>query len=489
MAAVVNGGQEYVIGGLVAIVVTAVLVVPMLLVVVPLGLLLGTFGSLAIIVARLATGAAPTPRPVDDAVAADPVEGTPGDEPAWRSYLGAQAIGDARDAGTHVKRAASRLWDGVRELRDNAGYTEFPDSAVVAPLWLVPFGFGVATTAGAAVGSAASGVVVGGVTGTMWTAHRAAAGALRLGSTLDTRRRGAGATCVNPECLGHTTTPIVQCRCGRFHRTLRPGAFGAFRRRCVCGALLPTTIAGAVARGRLALRCPWCNDELPPGSMIDRNVRLVVTGAPGSGVSTLADAGLHAVMETVTSSGGSVSRTAGATGAATRCTAARLVWGRRAAVVTVLDAPGAVVASDVELARLHLLRDVSGIVLVIDATALPRPASKLGDGPGADPEITYRTIAGRLRDDGVDLRKLPLAIALSKADQLDAVLPGRGPAPGSAGVQDWLARQGQRSLVAAAERDFGAVRYYLTSADGESDRSPGAVVAWLLRRAGVRVPT
>lgn len=68
--------------------------------------------------------------------------------------------------------------------------------------------------------------------------------------------------CTN--CQRRYTMPIYKCSCDAKHYKLVPGKYGVVRRRCNCGAVLPTTemfkVKG-VKRNELKAFCPFCDSE------------------------------------------------------------------------------------------------------------------------------------------------------------------------------------------------------------------------------------
>lgn len=492
--------------GLVSLLLVVFVVVPLLIVVVPVAAALGALTAVGVATASLLGGRAPVEVPPDDAVPADAVRGAAGIEPAWRHHLAVQARSDGQQAVADISGVTGRMWDGIEEAREWF-FDECDDAPAVlllgGPFVIgVPWMVGASFTLGALAASLTGGAVLGVAASGVWVVRSGAVAVARMVDRGQLRRRGAGATCTHPGCFGHTRMPAVECGCTRLHLDLEPGPCGVLRRPCSCGALIPTTPSRAAAAA-LTLCCPWCRSPLPPGAMLDRDVRLAVIGAPGAGKSSVLDAGLTALGASVARSGGTFEpgpQAATARSAATvdtrvsdtvggRGVTARVSLGRRRAVLTVFDAPGSDLDDGLRRSRLHHLADVHGFALVIDAMALPRIAMLHGGGSGAvDPVLTYRAVVAQLADDRVDLGRRALAVLVHKADLLDIALRGRGPAPGSDGVRTWLRRYGHADLVRAAERDFGTVGYFRTSTQPAGPASAGVPLAWLAGRAGYRMP-
>ena len=469
-------------------------IIPLVLVVAPIALAVGALHAVGAAVTSLLRGSAERELPADCAR-------PPGVEPAWPHYLGGQARRDAREMGAQMRAAAGTAWEAVGGLVEAYDDVDpYIPRSLLRPWLLVPVAAGAAHTLGAAAAGAAGGAVLGGAAATLWVVRGGVVAAARMIDRFHLARTATGATCTTPGCFGHTLLPLVVCpACGRQHFDLVPGPYGALRRRCTCGAMLPTT-ARTAARAAINLCCPWCTAPLPAGAMLERNIRLAVIGAPGSGKSAVVDAGLHDLAAAVTGAGGSMRQlpVPDASDDGARCATARVTTGRRSATLHVFDVPGDIAGDPLRSIRLRHVRQVHGIALVIDAGTLPRLVARLDDPQGideraVDPEFAYRCVAAELRDQRVDLGSLSLCVVLHKADVLRTRYQGRGPAGSSGAIREWLEGIGHRNLVLAVERDFRSVRYVLTSTNRSEDtdgvHSPAAALAWLVHRAGYRLPT
>lgn len=456
--------------------------VPAVLVLGPAAAAAGAVGAWALIASAFTEVGRAGDRelPVDDGVAPHVLDGQPAAvEPAWPHYLGAQWW---RDAATAYRRVRTRVTQCWRLLHRRTAELVADLVLVVWPFVPVPYVVGAAVTVGAAVASAIAAVVVGVPAAVVGVLRAACVRVLRLSERSRQRRNVSSATCTASGCDDVTTLPVVECECGRSHHRLEPGRYGVVRRRCTCRRLLPSTVTGA-ARTR-PLRCRRCGRRLLPGAMVGADVRVAVLGAPGAGRSRFVLDGLSALETALVSRGHGVERLepfddppeSGRT-----CVSVRITAGHRVGTVHLYDPVGDALDVATQRRRLHHLRHAQGFALVIDAAALPRLAGH-AERDAVDPEHTYRAVVQHLADDQVYLRSRALAVVLNRAQEVDA---GR-PSDASSDVRRWLVSAGVDNLVAAAERDFGSVRYFVIDPAGPP--AAGTALSWLVRRAGFPVP-
>ena len=84
-----------------------------------------------------------------------------------------------------------------------------------------------------------------------------------------------------PRCQKRYMLPSYKCpRCGALHSALRPSKYGILKRRCNCGAKLPTTFFNG--RQRLEAICPECDTPLKDGGQ-HVEISIPVVGGPSSG--------------------------------------------------------------------------------------------------------------------------------------------------------------------------------------------------------------
>lgn len=90
------------------------------------------------------------------------------------------------------------------------------------------------------------------------------------------------ATC--PDCKEKMLIPTYKCpKCGREHTSLRPGMYGIFTRKCLCGNKMKTTFLNGRGIGLTAI-CPKCKHELSGDR--SRPICIPIVGGPNSGKTT-----------------------------------------------------------------------------------------------------------------------------------------------------------------------------------------------------------
>lgn len=442
---------------------------------------------------------------------------------AWPSYLFAQSRTDLGTALAHTAGAVRRMWAFMIEV-----VRVEPVVLIVWPLLLLPVAGAVALTAGATAGA----IVVYGLLGVVltlaWLGWLVVVGLLR-GVDLGIRRlRGAKATCHYSGCNYRNRLPAYRCACGQTHRDIRAGRLGAFVRRCECGSLLPTTVLQA-ATGLVAV-CQKCDRPLRAGAAVLTDVLIPVFGPASAGKTRLVLAGMVALDRHLTAAGGSLrpvgtesedtfrdATTVVESGMQTTKTDAdrsppgitlRLTAARRKALLHLFDAAGEFFSNREQSSELPFLDDAQGLVFVLDPFSVPavaadltgKLASRLAAAQPAKmhPEQSYLVTAQWLRDQGVELRRKPLAVAVVKADLLLDLPPATGlhPEAESDRIETWLRGKGLDNMLDGAARDFGVVRCFLVSslnapahAEGWANPvSPAQPLLWLLGRSGMPVP-
>ncbi|MGH3696356.1 MAG: TRAFAC clade GTPase domain-containing protein [Pseudonocardiaceae bacterium] len=442
---------------------------------------------------------------------------------AWPGYLFGQSRTDLRVALRHTTRGLVWIWVLLIE-----SVAAVPAVLVFWPLLLLPLLGTLALTAGVVVGAVTAYGMVAVVLILAWFGWLFSVGLLR-GVDLGVRvLRGAKATCHYSGCNFRNRLPAYRCGCGQTHHDIRAGRLGVFARRCECGALLPTTVLRAAAG--LVPVCQKCNRELRAGAAVLTDVLIPVFGPASAGKTRLVRASMVALAAHLAAAGGSLrpvgpesedtfsdAITVVSTGMQTTKTEAdrppvgitvALTAVRRKALLHLFDAAGEFYSDREQSSELPFLDDAQGLVFVLDPFSIPAVAGELtGTLAGRleaaqparmHPEQSYPITAQLLRDQGVDLARKPLAVAVVKADLLLALPPGAGlrAGGGSSVVEAWLRANGLGNLLDGAARDFGAVRYFLVSSlTAQTDEqgwalptSPAQPLLWLLGRAGVGVP-
>lgn len=503
----------YVVGpSLPFVIVGAMLIGTLMVVVMTVGTLL-----------RVDRFAAPTVTPFDVRARLPKPRSTFERDSAWPNYLFAQSRTDVGTAFGHIVNSVTRMWAAL------TGYVGIePMVLAFWPLLLLPLIGAVVLTAAVMASGAVAFVLLGAVLAVALLGWAAVAGVLR-GVDLGTQMlRGAKATCHHAGCNHRDRLPAYRCQCGQVHHDIRAGRLGAFVRRCECGRLLPTTVLKAAAG--LVPVCQNCGGELRDGAGALTDVLVPVFGPASAGKTRLILAGMVALSRHLTAVGGSA-RPEGPesevtfhdatavveSGRQTTKTDAgklpagitvRLTVAAREASLHLFDAAGEFFSNREQNSRLRFLSDTEGLVFVLDPFSVPAVADafkgalapRLQQAQRAlmHPEQSYLVTVQWLRDQGVELKRKPLAIALVKADLLLGLPPAAGllPDAGSGQIEDWLREKGLDNMLDGAARDFGEVRYFIVSSldagtdpEGMADpTSPVRPLLWLLARAGMSVP-
>ncbi len=452
-----------------------------------------------------------------------PKTATPyGRDPAWANYLFLQSRDDMRVA---VAGAAGLV--GVMWARPTMWVIDAPWVLWGWPLLLLPGAFLTAMTAAALVAGAVVFVLFLVVIGLACLGLLVIARVLRGVDGGIRRLRKAKATCHRPDCVHRGNLPAYRCRCGAVHHDIRAGRQGVFVRRCRCDRPLPTTVLKA-ASGLVAV-CQDCGSELRAGAGVLTDVLVPVFGPTSAGKTRLIMAGIVALARHQRATGATFQpigeeseATFAQAGAAVKTaqqtakTASdrpptgitmRLGTARRQAHLQLFDAAGEFFASREQNQELRFLSDSEGFVFVLDPFSIPAVRDDLGGAhvprleeaqPALmEPEPAYLVTVHWLRDQGVNLARKPLAVAVVKADVLLGLPPGSELTAdtGSAALADWLRSKGLDNLLDGAERDFGEVRYFLVSSltdvtdrDHRATRtSPGRPLLWILDKSGAGV--
>ena len=439
-------------------------------------------------------------------------------EPAFRAYYRSQVWRDLRTAAAIAWQRAVAETGRIQALVSQTGDDWY---WVAFRFILLAYGY-----IGLVVGGALF-ALVGLVPASLVALFAAAAWAvgapLRGLERLRRKRQGTHFDC--PECHDRFGLPVYVCpSCSAKHHELAPGPFGVLRHRCTCASRLPAV--QWLGRERLASECPAHGHPLGEGVGTVRTFHVPVAGGPATGKSTFLAAAMVNLED------------AAAAGALTTSVQSssrdgydRLLEGFRRGVLPTktvdLQAPALVaeVRGKAKSALLyaydvageaygdeHELRSdpgyglAEGVVVLIDPFALDRVRNELGDEIAATPQLgvsreapqrVLERLVGVLDEKGIDLKRLPAAICITKCDALGigTTIDATDGADDDARVRAWLQTQGAGNLLRAAKGTFKEIRCFSTSALG---RTPGTgsgpfapagtlePLLWLLATAGVQ---
>ncbi|MBL1099731.1 hypothetical protein [Streptomyces coffeae] len=311
--------------------------------------------------------------------------------------------------------------------------------------------------------------------------------------------RDRGAVCPHLECGRRVALPVHRCpACGAGHRRLVPNRYGALRHVCRCGARLPASpVFGA---RRLETSCPSCARPLPRRSGRDRarTRTVVLAGGPDSGQSVVRYRALAQTRERVEALGGVLRPDP----VATHATTLTGLRGANAPLV-VYDPPGSAFTRQESVDTLECLRRADGLVLVVDALALPSVRRSLGEGEREavgrvpvspqDPSHTVERVLHVVAALPARRRPRRIAVVLTKSQAVRRTRIGtdlpEAAGPGDA-VRGWLERSGGGNLVRTVERFGGRVRYRTDgdpTAESSDDAAATPLGELLLWAAGIRV--
>lgn len=309
-------------------------------------------------------------------------------------------------------------------------------------------------------------------------------------------------TCPHPFCYERIGLPEYACpSCGARHRRLSPGAGGAFRHVCRCGARLPTTVP--LGRFRLAAYCPHCGGRLPERIGRVRVEPLPFVGGPAAGKTTFMVLGIRALHARARAVHGRLSfveqRHAQAYAGAIRefqrggrlaktgpeLPLATMVDvelpGRARRILYLFDPAGEHYTGATEVESLRYLDHSEALLFVVDPFALPQLRRSLtGDerelvdeaaaSSEEDPADTLQRVLNELRSRPDQGRQKRVAVVVTKTDLLLRTEIGRGLDP-DADPREWLDRVGLGNTVRTLDQVAAQVRYFASGLDTE----PGAV--------------
>ncbi|WP_328967413.1 TRAFAC clade GTPase domain-containing protein [Streptomyces sp. NBC_00239] len=332
----------------------------------------------------------------------------------------------------------------------------------------------------------------------------AAAGLLRGLDLVALRLRGLGRGMLCPSCFERVRRPAYACPradCLRRHPDIGPGRYGVLRHRCQCGQVLPTLRWLMRPAGRLQPYCPHagCGEPMNKDAGHMRELALPLIGGRAAGKTQLM-AAMTTALEYAAAHGGPAFRpadeesreryevarevlTIGGHPRSTRPERSRahsFVRGGRLSrrLIHVFDTAGERFTSREGTDPLRYASAARTFVFVLDPLAVDDrwPGVDRALASPVHPEHVFGPAVQAVRAMGTPRARRRLAVAISKADLLEAygLLPERR--EGSAAAREWLcAELGLTNLVHAMEHHFREVRFFFTAAvlEGAGDSGAG----------------
>ncbi len=333
----------------------------------------------------------------------------------------------------------------------------------------------------------------------------------------------AGATVRCTRCYNTFNMPSYQCAnpsCGRMHRDVSPGPLGIRTRICECEIELPLTVAGASKS--LVGFCPFCTDphQLPQGSGSRRVIVAPVFGSVGAGKTRFLASSAVSLYFMKHSDEHDVNITALSEAAGNFLIASYdEAKAGRAPVKTMrlekpegypylidhplgefelhlMDAAGENFVNMETSTSLRYLDVADSLIFLLDPLAISEVGDQLRLSPhGAEFQTAqgfandaYGSVVERLRSSGADIRKRRLAVVVTKADAVAAVMPNDPLPDVGAEVREWLFRHGEDRLITRIEMDFEQVDYFAVASLGGSlpgtPQHPINVIDWAVVSQG-----
>jgi len=469
--------------------------------------------------ARILIRAVSNPDP--DPVRRDP-RGFPPDrepEPAYRQYFFGPAQFDLRRILREGRTGGIALFQDWGSLIT----THFIASPAFPPLVARPIG--VVLWLGLIAGGLCAAALLGVVAvvhvlaiGTAQLVSRAATGVLRGTDTALLAAKGIrGMTC--PHCYQKIDYPSYSCEapnCSRRHRDVRPGRYGVLRRRCACGAQLPTLLL--LGSHQLPAYCPEpeCGKAMSEETGRRRERIVPLFGARAAGKTQLMAAIMmllirqaereriparladgettraYRVLTEILQEAGHV------TGTGPELPRARSLYlgsGRSERLVHLFDAAGERFTTVERTDELEYFRQARSLLFVLDPLSVPafrdtlrpeaREALDWSLASKEPPNLVFDQTVQTLIQMGAPAKRTRLAVAVSKFDLFDGLGTAPAGASDSAACERWLTEGlGLGNLVRSMKHEFAEVRFYFTAAvltaDGEVDSSIAGLSSWLL---------
>ncbi len=429
-------------------------------------------------------------------------------EPAWEFYLMGQAWRDVQ----HVHAAGVKsLWkacvDRSKALRDKYFRPENKAQALANPKWRGVIGYvgvGIGPVIAVPVLLFATVSAVG-ILGLLLLVSLGALYVLRAFDTVVLGIRGIRMTCKS--CGQRVTFALYGCPgCKTLHGHVRPGRYGMLYRRCKCGMTFPSLLV-LTSLVRKPERKPtlWCPHSADPHQLSDDSgstpeIVLPVFGATSAGKSQLITVFIIALETIATRSGGKFDY--GDPSTRERATNARLtletkgepgktkVANREGGVVApayslrvkprrgkgrlvhVFDAAGEVFDNVRQVQELEYFKIARTFIFVIDPMSIKavwetfeEQRKKAFEDRRAklEPFVTFNDTLSTMTSMGIDMGKVRLAVAVSKADLIGHLLDDVDTEDPLA-IRTWLEGLEQGNMTRAMDHNFKEVSYFLTSA-------------------------
>jgi hypothetical protein len=437
---------------------------------------------------------------------------------AWPEYLARQVFVDVADVADRSLRLIGFTWKATYDAIVDRVVDRPVVATIVLALWPMPLPIvlGLAAWSAATVAGVLFLAVVAGVVAALgWVLGFVVVAVLRGADRVWRRRFRTSVTC--PRCYHETVLPAYMCRGAHrtpnvatdpdgLHFNLQPGWQGVWTRRCGCGENLVTGMLRASER--LDPWCPMCVTPLHRNAGVATDVSVALFGAPSTGKTELLS---RIVCELVDDCGaepgdaqtdrryrqfgnlrasGKAPLPTDPTRAPVALTIALSPARRRSALLHFFDASGEVLIDGERWVDLAYFLHARTMLLVVDPFALKRVKAWVREhrpslferarASTSDVEQSYQAAVVGLRINSIETRRRRLAIVLTKADLLSEQtdLPEVGDT--SSSIQAWLAEHDLDNVVLAADRDFGAVRYFRWSEAEAANGGTLAPLRWLL---------
>jgi hypothetical protein len=439
-------------------------------------------------------------------------------EPAFEIYMLGQIFDDFRHALEH---SAEKL-GGVRQQLGKFASKYQNGPTIPASIGAVVGGY-VGTAIAGALGVVA-GLIIGVMVGVSAACVWALIWLLRGADAVRRRVRHASYEC--PTDHERFSLPVYICPgCGAEHSRLVPGRWGILKRECECGkTALPTTVIRG--RQRVPQRCPW-GHSMSGFLGFAENLPIAIVGGPSAGKSTFlagalveiespaAGVSLHPLVESrdayarlinAMRLGSPPEKT---TDERRPALVAEVQGSGRSRALYAYDLAGEVYSAEDKVRGLRFLTHSAGIVMLVDPFSIRNVAEDRAEEIAShasqilpsseEPMRVYERLLATLKEAGVHIADMPLAVVVAKSDAfgIDAEIDGFAKTVGAdTAARAWLDANGAGNLVRSIEQDFKKVGWFSVSALGRMPdpavskpfvpRGALAPLSWILACRDVR---